>query len=254
MIVTPPNLPHWRHFPIRDALSNACGKPVVFENDANAAAYGEFWIGSGQGSTSMILLTLGTGVGGGIIVDGELIHGVNSFGSECGHIIVDSREDARLCVWGGGRGELEAYASAGALVDRTKEVLATGRSSSLHARAAQAPLTPLIIGEEANAGDTLALEIIEEMGRYLGVGIVTLVHTVDPGMVVLGGAMTFGREAMPAGRRLLESVRAEFAKRAFDVVVNTTKIAYASLGGDAGFIGAAGLARAACKQPGSRSC
>ena len=93
---------------------------MAFNNDANAAAYGEFWVGSGRQHDSLILLTLGTGVGGGIIVNGMVIEGVNSFGAECGHIIVDSRPDARLCVWGGGRGELEAYASASAVANRAE--------------------------------------------------------------------------------------------------------------------------------------
>lgn len=246
-ILTPPNLPHWRHFPIRDALSQAChDKPVTYANDANAAAFGEFWVGKGRESSSMIMLTLGTGVGGGIIINGRGIDGVNSFGSECGHILVDSRDDARLCVWGGGRGELEAYASAGAVVQRTQEQLDEGRPSSLTRRISDHdPLSALMIAEEAERGDSLSLEIIEETGRYLGIGIVTLVHTVDPGMVVLGGAMNFGGHDSEAGRAFLKSIRQEFRRRAFDVVVDSTVIDFASLGGDAGYIGAAGLARSA---------
>jgi glucokinase len=246
LILSPPNLPHWRDFPIRDALSKAClDKPVTYANDANAAAYGEFWIGKGRDASSMIMLTLGTGVGGGIIIEGRGIDGVNSFGSECGHILVDSHDDARLCVWGGGRGELEAYASAGAVVERTRELLDAGRHSSLNNRMAHEPLTPLLLAQEADAGDALALEVLEETGRYLGIGIVTLVHTVDPGTVVLGGAMNFGGEEARAGRVFLEAVRREFRRRAFDVVADTTVIEYASLGSNAGYIGAAGLARAA---------
>ena len=126
-LVAPPQLPAWWDFPIRDALAESVGHAVSFLNDANAAAYGEFWLGSGREDTSMLLLTLGTGVGGGIIVDGELVNGVNSFGSECGHIIVDSSETAQLCAWGGGRGQLEAYASASGVVMRTRQRLTRGR-------------------------------------------------------------------------------------------------------------------------------
>ncbi len=141
----------------------------------------------------LILLTLGTGVGGGIIVNGVVIEGVNSFGAECGHIIVDSRPDARLCVWGGGRGELEAYASASAVANRAEELLAEGRPSSLTRRvAAGETLSTLMLAEEAEAGDALSLEVILESATYLGIGIVTLVHTIDPGAVILGGAMNFG--------------------------------------------------------------
>ncbi len=253
LILAPPNLPHWRYFPIRDALSEACGKPVWFANDANAAAYGEFWVGVGRDHSSMIMLTLGTGVGGGIIIEGQSVDGQHSFGSECGHIIVDSREDARLCAWGGGRGELEAYASATAVVARTRQLLDEGRPSSLRQRVNREELTALMIAEEANAGDALALEVIDEAARYLGIGIVTLVHAIDPGLVVLGGAMDFGGEQAPAGRRFLEGVRREFRRRAFDVVANSTQIVFAQLGADAGYIGAAGIARAGWMKSTGRS-
>jgi glucokinase len=243
MILDPTNLPHWRHYPIRDRLSKLSGLPVSFTNDANAAAYGEYWVGSGREFDSLIVLTLGTGVGGGIIVKGRAIEGVNSFGAECGHIIIDSRPDARLCVWGGGRGELEAYASASAVVQQAQLLLDEGRESSISKRiAAGEELTTLMLSEEAENGDALALDVILETATFLGVGIVTLVHTIDPGAVILGGAMNFGGTETEVGRKFLERVTAEFRSRAFAVVANT-KIDYASLGGDAGYIGAAGIAR-----------
>lgn len=246
LILDPTNLPHWRHFPVRDTLGQCLGLPVAFSNDANAAAYGEFWVGSGQGASSLILLTLGTGVGGGIIVQGLAVEGVNSFGAECGHIIIDSRPDARLCVWGGGRGELEAYASASAVAARAQQLLDDGRASSLRQRLQSGePLTTLMLAQEAEAGDAVSLEVIIESATYLGIGITTLVHTIDPGAVILGGAMNFGGESNEVGRKFIQQVRDEFTRRAFDVVAKGTKIAYASLGGDAGYIGAAGLSRAA---------
>jgi glucokinase len=247
LVLAPPNLPHWRNFPIRDRLAEIANRPVAFANDANAAAYGEFWVGRGQSCDSMIMLTLGTGVGGGVIVNGKCIDGSNSFGSECGHILVDSRDDARLCVWQGGRGQLEAYASASAVTRRMHELLEAGEPSSLHERAGDiALLTALDLAHAADDGDDLSLRIIAEAGRYLGIGIVTLVHVIDPGMVVLGGAMNFGGEAAPAGRHFLRAVKDEFQRRAFDVVRDTTEITYAMLGSDAGYIGAAGHARVTC--------
>ncbi len=243
VILDPTNLPHWRHFPIRDRLSKLSGLPVSFTNDANAAAYGEFWVGSGRDYDSLILLTLGTGVGGGIIVNGRAIEGIHSFGAECGHIIIDSRPDARLCVWGGGRGELEAYASASAVVQHAQTLLDEGRSSSVSKRLADGKeLTTLILAEEAEKGDALALEVILETATYLGIGIVTLVHTIDPGAVILGGAMNFGGQSSEVGRKFLARAADEFKSRAFAVVAET-RIDYASLGGDAGYIGAAGIAR-----------
>jgi glucokinase len=245
MILDPTNMPHWRFFPVRDELAKRLGMPVVFSNDANAAAYGEFWVGSGRQSDGLILLTLGTGVGGGIIVNGFGIEGVNSFGAELGHVIVDSRPDARLCVWGGGRGELEAYASASALAVRAEELLAEGRASSLaRRRAVGESLSTLMLAEEAEQGDELSLEVILEAATYLGIGVVTMVHTIDPGAVILGGAMNFGGHSTRVGRQFIDRVREVFCSRAFEIVVKNTIIDYASLGGDAGFMGAAGLARA----------
>jgi glucokinase len=244
IFLEPPNLPHWNHFPIRDAVSTACGLPVAFINDANAASLGEFWVGTGAKVDSLILLTLGTGVGGGIIVDGHLVNGVNSFGSECGHIIVDSRPDARLCVWGGGRGQLEAYASASALAQRAEEALHRGAVTSLTRLAmAGKAITAKRIYEAAEIGDEFSLTLVDETAFYLGVAITTLVHTIDPGLVVLGGAMDFGGIKSPVGRRFLDKIRSVFAERTFPNVLAGTTIDFASLGGDAGYIGAAGFAR-----------
>jgi glucokinase len=244
MLLEPHNLPGWFHFPIRDRLSHHAGKPVVFANDAAAACWGEFWRGSGSEFHSMILLTLGTGVGGGIIVDHQLIEGEHSHGAECGHIIIDYGDDARICACGRG-GHLEAYASGTALVKRTQEALDAGRASSLAERLERGEeLTPLIVAEEASGGDELCSEIILDTARYLGVGIVSLMHTIDPNGVVLGGAMTFGGHQTELGRRFLRRVKQEVCERTFPVLAERVEIDFASLGGDAGFIGAAGIARA----------
>ncbi|MCA9142023.1 MAG: ROK family protein [Planctomycetaceae bacterium] len=251
LILEPPNMPSWRYFPLRDTLSKLCGKPVGFANDANAAAYGEYWIGSGRQFNSMVMFTLGTGVGGGIILDGVSLDGSHSFGSELGHIIVDSRLDARLCVWGGGQGQLEAYASAPGVVARTADLLAAGRESTLTARVAEGELTSFMIYEEAERGDELSLEVIVETARLLGIGIVTVVHAVDPEAIILGGAMDFGGHATATGRMFLDRVREEFQARAYHVVRDTVTIDYATLGGDAGYIGAAGIGRSLYQRSGS---
>ena len=245
-ILEPPNMPAWRYFPIRDRLGEACGKPVAFANDANAAAFGEYWVGSGRQYQSIVMFTLGTGVGGGIILNGTSIDGQHSFGSELGHLVIDQTDSARQCVWGGGRGELEAYASAPAVVARATDLLATGWHSSLRSRIeAGDELTPLLLFEESERGDQLCREIILETARHLGVGVVTIVHAVDPDAVILGGAMTFGGRDSETGRNFLDAVRGEFRSRAYHVVRDTTLIDFASLGSDAGYIGAAGLAKAA---------
>jgi glucokinase len=243
-ILHPFNLPGWQNFPIRDRVSQHCGLPVTFANDAGAAAYGEYWVGSGSGSQSMVLLTLGTGLGGGIIVGDVSIDGAHSHGAECGHIIIDYRDDARRCACGG-TGHLEAYVSATAVIKRANEALQAGAKTSISARLEKnEELTPKLIGDEAEAGDAFALEMVMDTAYYLGIGIVSLMNTIDPSSVVLGGAMTFGGHNSPLGRRFLERIREEVRRRAFPIPAQQTTIDYATLGSDAGYIGAAGLARA----------
>ena len=242
-LIGPVNLKGWDNFPIRDRLSEHCGLPVSFANDAAAAAYGEYWIGSGRDFHSMVLLTLGTGIGGGIIIGDLSIDGENSHGAECGHIIIDCTEDARLCGCGQ-PGHLEAYASAIAVVKRAQEALDAGRTNSLTGRIESGEtLTPKMIAEEAETGDELSLEIILETARYLGIGIVSLLHTIDPTGVLLAGAMTFGGHQTELGRRFLGRIKEEVDRRAFPLLAKRVVIDFASLGGDAGYIGAAGIAR-----------
>jgi len=243
MLIDPVNLKNWNNFPIRDKLSEYCGLPVAFSNDAAAAAYGEFWVGAGRNHRSTVLLTLGTGIGCGIIFDGKSIVGEHSHGAECGHIILDMAEDARLCGCGQ-RGHLEAYASATAVVKRTQESLDSGVKTSIVARIANgAQLSPKLVSEEASAGDKFALEVVDQTARYLGIGIVTLIHTIDPDGVLLGGAMTFGGCSTALGRRFLDLITQEVKRRAFPIPAARISIDFASLGVDAGFIGAAGMAR-----------
>lgn len=243
LILKAGNLPGWENFPIRDRVATHCGRDVTYANDANAAAYGEFWVGSGRDATSLILLTLGTGVGGGIIIGDLNVSGAHSHGSECGHIVVDASAAARRCPLGHA-GCLEAYASATSLKARARDALAAGGGGML-ARAAggAGELTPITIADAARAGDPLARDLILETARWLGIGVVTLMHTIDPEMVLLGGAMTFGGDSDPLGREFIDRVRSEVRSRTFPVLAEKTVIRYASLGGDAGSIGAAGLAR-----------
>ena len=247
MLLEPFNL-GWYDFPIRDRLSHHCGRPVAFNNDANSAAYGEYWVGSGREFHSMVLFTLGTGVGCGVIIGDVLLDGENSHGAECGHIIIDHREDARVCSCGQ-PGHLEAYASATAVIKRIEALLAEGRKTSIAGRVGGGdPPTPLMLSEEAARGDELSMEIILETARFVGVGATSLMHTIDPSGVVIGGAMTFGGRETEVGRRFLETIRAEIKRRTFPTLADKVKIDLASLGGDAGYLGAAGIARLAHHQ------
>lgn len=243
-MLEPHNLPGWYNAPIRNLISEALdGKRVSFANDANAAAFGEWWVGTGKNFNSIVLLTLGTGVGGGIIIGDLSVDGENSAGSECGHMIVDSSPNARMCPCGK-RGHLEAYCSATALVKRTKELLMQGRPSSLSARVTEkTPLTALMVDEEAEKGDALANEVIDDFGHWLGVGIVSIMYCIDPGVVILGGAVNFGGEESKIGKRFLERIRTFIKENAFPIPAARTTVSFAALGGDAGLIGAAGIAR-----------
>ncbi|MDA7980330.1 MAG: ROK family protein [Pirellulales bacterium] len=244
MLLEPHNLPGWFDFPIVDRLQAHCeGRPVAFTNDASAAAYGEYWVGRGREHQSMLLLTLGTGVGGGIIIGDAPLDGEHSHGAECGHIIIDYHPDALICSCGQ-PGHLEAYASATGVTARAKAALATGEESALTEKLAEGKrLTPLLIADEAQAGDEFCMRIVLETARYLAIGITTLMHVIDPSAVVLGGGMNFGGAEHPLGKRFLEAVRTEVKSRAFPVLAEKTIIDFATLHGNAGFIGAAGLAK-----------
>jgi glucokinase len=243
MILRPGNLPGWWDFPIRDSASRHLKLPVAFANDANAAAYGEYWRGAGEKYHSLVLLTLGTGIGGGIIVGDTLVEGEHSCGSECGHILVNPAADAPMDSLGK-RGSLESYTNATAVTDRALAALGSATVTSLaKRRAAGEEITPHVIAQEAERGDEVAREVIMETAYWLAIGIVSLIHTIDPDAVVLGGAMTFGGADSPVGREFLQTIRDEVRPRLLEPLRDTVKIEFASLGGDAGYIGAAGLAR-----------
>jgi glucokinase len=242
MLLDPPNLPGWENFPIRKSVASELQLPTVLQNDANAAAYGEYWAGSAKDARSLVFYTLGTGLGGGIIIDDQIVEGEHSHGSECGHVILEM-DGGRLCA-SGQYGTAEAYVSATALMKRYEEAISSGRSTSVTSRVADGVhISPRVIAEEAENGDALSEELILEMARCLGAAITTVVHVIDPTIVLLGGAMTFGRHETRIGRAFLSRVQQEFRDRTFNSLRDKIAIEYASLGGSAGFIGAAGCAR-----------
>jgi len=240
MLLEPPNLPGWNQLPIRDLLAKKLDKPTVLQNDANAAAYGEYWAGAGRNTRSLVLFTLGTGIGCGIIDEGRIIEGRHSHGGECGHIVIQM-ENARQCSCGG-YGHLEGYASATALVKRAIEALGRDSTSSLLRSIPEDDLTSRAINQAADSGDALARRLMRETARYLAVGAVCLMHTIDPDIVLFSGGM------IAAGPPFLEDIRNDIRAMAFPTLAQKVRVEYAALGGDAGFIGAAGCARMAfCK-------
>lgn len=245
MILTPTNLLGWHNYPIRDKLSAATEKPVTFANDAGAAAFGEYWVGGGRAFDSIVLLTLGTGVGGGIIINDFSIDGEHSHGAELGHVVIETGPDGRVCGCGN-RGHLEAYASATAVVDRASEALATpsGAHSMLRTMVTEAsPLSALMVSNAAAEGDSLAESLIMETAEYLAKGIAQFAHTIDPAAFLLGGAMNFGGEHSKVGQAFLQKIISETRKRVFPVLGERLVVKFAELGSEAGFVGAAGLAR-----------
>ena len=244
-LIRPSNLPGWDFFPIRDKLAEYSGLPVTFAHDGPAAAFAEYWVGAGKGEPGLIVLTLGTGVGCGIVLDGRVWNGVHSHGGESGHVLIDTSENARWCKCHQ-RGHLEAYASATGVANRTIEFVEAEFKSSLTARVrarTRNDEVPKMVFEEAEKGDELAIRIVKETARYLAYGIVSLVHTLDPSCILLGGAMTFGCDKTATGRLFRETVIKETNERIFLHLAERLQIRYATLGGDAGYIGAAGLAR-----------
>jgi glucokinase len=241
MLLDPPNLPGWQNLPIRDLLGERLGKPTVLQNDANAAAFGESWTGAGRGVSSLVLFTLGTGIGGGIIIDGLIHEGRHSHGAECGHIIIEM-DGGRVCSCGQ-VGHLEGYASATALVKRAHEALEASETPSRMRQLAHDQITSRAIAEAAAAGDALADRLMRDTARYLAVGAVSMMHTIDPDLILFSGGM------INAGQPLLDEIRRNVRQMAFPIPAARTRIEFALLGEEAGFVGAAGWARKVLSRP-----
>lgn len=246
----PGNLPAWRDAPVRDMFAEATGRRVTLANDANAAAFGEFWAGAGGRYKSLVLITLGTGVGGGVVLNGPdgpwVLEGAHSAGGEIGHVVIDPSPDAPLNSLGV-RGTLEGYCGSYGVRTQLDAILADAAvHSSLRDRLESGePFTPKMISEEADAGDEVALRIVRQTAYYLAIGVVVNVHLIDPEAVVIGGALTFGGAGSSLGEHFLDEVRRHARERMFENLRDRVTIEFATLGGDAGYLGSAGLARIA---------
>lgn len=251
MLVCPGNLPAWHNTPIRQLFADATGLPVTYANDANAAAWGEYWRGAGAEYTSMVMLTLGTGVGGGIVLDERLVEGQHSCGAEIGHIIIDPSDDAPSNSLGV-RGTLEGYCGSYGVVGQAERLLADPAvESTLRAALDKGEkLTPKAIAIAAEAGDAAALSVVMNTAKLLAVGVVTCAHMVDPNSIVVGGGLNFGGAGSPLGDRFMDRLRDETRQRLIPTLRDKLHIDFALLGGDAGFTGAAGLARRDDRQVG----
>ncbi|MCJ7559025.1 ROK family protein [Candidatus Bathyarchaeota archaeon] len=226
-----PNIPGWINTYLVKELEDELKLNVFLENDANAAALGEWWLGAGRDVDNLVLLTLGTGVGGGIIIDGEVLHGARNTAGEIGHMII--RKGGLLCGCGN-RGCLEAYASARSVVKRTLAAIKEGKKTILTdlVKNKLKDITCKLVYDTARKGDSLCKWVVEETGRYLGIGITNIVNIINPEMVILGGGMA------NAGDLLFEPVRKYVREHSFTAAMEGVKIVPAALGVNAGAIGA----------------
>jgi glucokinase len=229
-VVQAPNLPSLDNFALRSALEEKLRWPVLLENDANAAAVGEMWLGAARGARNIVCVTLGTGVGGGIILNGKLWRGTDGSAGELGHTTVDpfNGPDCKC----GSRGCLEMFASATAIVRMTRESLSKFPETLLQDKC----LTAVKVYDAGKDGDKLALEIFKKVGAYLGVGLANLINTIGPEVVVIGGGVTNGWSLFE------DSMREQISKRALPSLTRTVTIRPAECGDNAGLLGAAHLA------------
>lgn len=226
---------HWKtHVPLREKLELLVNVPVYVGNDANNAALGEMWQGAGQGVTDLVAITLGTGVGGGVIVNGRVIQGVTGAGGEIGHITVEPTGGPPCNC--GKSGCLETYASATAIIREGLRAAKEQTSPFLAERlSTQGKVGAKDVFEAALAGDEAALAIVDQAAHYLGIGLSHLANILNPAKIVIGGGVS------AAGDFLLERIRRSFKKFTLPIAYGACQILPATTGNDAGVIGAAWL-------------
>ncbi len=231
------NLPGWENVRLRRALLERTGLPTVLDNDANAAALAEYWVGAGKGVRQLVALTLGTGIGAGVVSDGVVFRGHFENAAELGHMIVVARGRPCPC---GQSGCLEQYAAPGAITRHCKERLENGEKSTLSEALGNGEhFGSRAIADAAQAGDRLAMELWDEACFFLAVGCVNVQHAFNPQTLVLAGGMS------QAGDFLLSRVKEHFSKISWSLHNDAPEITISVLGNSAGVIGAAGLAWAA---------
>ena len=239
-VIAPRDLPSTMLGDLHGELMRATGLRVELENDANAAAYGEFKVGAGHGARSLFYMMIGNGIGGAIILGGKLWTGASGFAGEVGHITIDTEGMQCIC---GNTGCLETVASAPSIVRRARERLNRDSTSSLSRLALNKSFTAEDVAHQANEGDDFALMMIERTGKYIGTGVASVINLLNIERIVLGGGV------MDAGSLILNPIIQEVKRRAFQPCFEATEIVAAKLGIDGAPIGAALLARDAAADP-----
>ncbi len=232
-VIDTPNL-GWRSFPLRDLIVNGVHLPATLDNDAICATYGEWWLGAGRGTKTLVGVTLGTGIGGGIVLDGESFHGASDSAGEVGHMTINATGRKCNC---GNDGCLEAYASGPAIALRAVEGIQAGAQSMLPdlVGGKLEAITAATVYEAVLLGDSYADEVMRETAKFLGAGVASIINVLNPEMVVIAGGVT------QAGDHLFVPLRAEVRRRAFRSAERACRIVSAQLAGTAGVIGAAGV-------------
>ena len=233
VVLLTPNL-GWVNFPLRDRVAGALGMPATLDNDANCAIFGEWWRGAARGASHVVGLTIGTGIGGGIVLAGRVYRGKSDIAGEIGHMTIDL--NGRRCKCGN-YGCLEAYASGPAIAARAIEGIEAGADSSLprYVNGDLARITAQIVYEAAHDGDGYALEVVHDTAKFLGAGVANVVNIFNPEVVVICGGVTL------AGDKLFLPLRSEVKRRAFKPAVEACRIVPGELTGTAGVYGAAAV-------------
>ncbi len=226
------NIPDWKGRNLKAELEQILGIPAFIENDANAAGLGEFVFGAGKGAKSLVFVALGTGIGGAVILNGEIVHGTSFAAGELGHISIDPNGLKCGC---GNYGCIELYASGPAIAQRAREYVLRGVDTKLSTMASPEELTAEHVALAAKEGDLLAQSILAEAGRLLGVVLAGIVNLLSPDRIIIGGGVA------QAGDLLLEPVRWEVKRRALPDATRVLQIVPAALGTKAGILGAAAL-------------
>lgn len=230
ILLAPPNNPEWHNFPLGPKLAEHFGVKVFLDNDANLAGLAEYRFGAGKGHDNVVYLTVSTGIGGGVIVNGKLLQGFHGLGAELGHTIVEP--EGALCPCGH-KGHLEAYSSGTAIAKYMLEEMEAGAGSSL----SREGLTAEAIKEAASKGDALSIQAFERAGKYLGIGVANFLHIFDPSIVIFGGGVS------RAGNLLFDPFYKSLNQHVFHPrYLENLEFAAAKLGDDSGLLGARALA------------
>jgi len=235
ILFTSPNLPGWRDVPLRDIMQERLGKKTFLINDANAAALGELYFGAARGARNFIYITISTGIGGGIIIDGKIYGGAIGAAGEVGHMTID--DDGPICNCGN-RGCWETLASGTALAREAKHRIKEGVGTSIlkYAEGDVERVTAQVIHNAAEQGDSLAKELIARTGYYVGVGLANLINIFNPELIVIGGGLS------NIGDMLLEPASEVAGERAYKESFQAVRFAFAELGRNSGVLGAAAFA------------